>query len=316
MTAVELQSDDGAEARLLTSCDIVARMAGKARVIDAFDVRLLLQPLGEAERVAGVMIESRVQRAQSTQRHEAVERCSGDTKTVGPPYQLLMQLLGARDDGAADDVAVAVEVLGRRMNDEVGPQSERLLPGRRQKRVVDHDQRATRLAKGGARFDVGDAQKRIARRLDPKERCGFGHRVPQRGLIAEVHEIDVALAALPPSIEQPVGTAITIVGRNDATPVGNEIAEQRDGRHAGSGDDSTDPELEIRKRLSQKIARRIPGASVVVAAFLSEAAEGKGRRQMDRRHHRAGLVVAFQARAHGLRDLVRSGETLFGRGVG
>ena len=49
------------------------------------------------------------------------------------------------DHRAADDVAVAVQVLGGRMHDHVGAERERLLPDRRQERVVGHHQRARGL---------------------------------------------------------------------------------------------------------------------------------------------------------------------------
>ena len=72
----------------------------------------------------------------------------------------------------------------------------------------------------------------------------------------------------------------------------------------GRGHDCADTQLEIRDRLAEQVARRIAGARVVVTALVAEAAEREGRSQVDRRHHRSGVIVTFEARAHRVGDLV------------
>src|SRR6185437_16293898 len=111
---------------------------------------------------------------------------------------------------------MAVEVLGRRVHDEVRAERERLLPDGGQEGVVDYDERTGRVAERHEMLDVGDPQQRIARRLDPEERRGPGERGFDGRKIAEVDELDTPLATTPPGFEQPVGAAVAVVGRDDA----------------------------------------------------------------------------------------------------
>ncbi len=80
-----------------------------------------------------------------------------------------LQQLAAADHRAADHVGVAAEVLRRAVDDEVGPERERLLQVRRGERVVDRQQRAGAVRQLGDGGDVEDLQERIGRRLDPDE---------------------------------------------------------------------------------------------------------------------------------------------------
>ena len=75
----------------------------------------------------------------------------------------------AREDGAADHVGVAAEVLRRRVDDEVGAERERLLQERGGEGVVDGEQRAGGVRGVGGAADVDDVEERVRRRLDPDE---------------------------------------------------------------------------------------------------------------------------------------------------
>ena len=69
-------------------------------------------------------------------------------------------------DDAADAVAVAVQVLGRAVHDEVGAELDRPLQARARERVVDDDLDAAPVRELGAAGDVGEPQHRVGRRLD------------------------------------------------------------------------------------------------------------------------------------------------------
>ncbi len=169
MSAIELQADDRSKASLLASRDLVARMGWQPRVVNALHIGLLFQPLRQAHRVAAMMIETRMQSPQAAQCHEAIERRTSDPKTVRPPDELLMQPLVTRHDSSADHVAVTVQVLGRRVNDQIGAEWNRLLPGRREEGVVDDDQSPTGPAECCDGLDVRDPQQGVAGRLDPQQ---------------------------------------------------------------------------------------------------------------------------------------------------
>ena len=74
---------------------------------------------------------------------------------------------------------------------------------------------------------------------------------------------------------------------------------------ANDNPNGADALFQVGDRLRQKIARRVAGAGVVVAALLAKAPERKRRGQMDGRHHAAGGVVTFKTGTHGLGLLCR-----------
>ena len=147
--------------------------------------------------------------------------------------------------------------------------------------------------------NVGDAQQRIAGRLDPHEARGLRQRGVHGFHIAEVHELDVELAATLPRREQTHRAAVAVVRHDDARTDGEKMADERDRAHAGAGDDRARAALEVGECLGQQIARRIARTAVVVFTFVTEAAKRIGRRKVQRWHHGAGHVTAFEARAHG-----------------
>ncbi len=179
----------------------------------------------ERLRVAAVVIESRMERAQSPQGQETVEGCAGDPETVRPPEKLLVQRRIARNHRPAHDVTVTVQELGGGVHDEICPERERLLPGRGEESVVDDDERTAGVPESRDRGDVGDAQQRVARCFDPHQRRRVRECGAHRGLIAEVDELDVPLAAARPGIEEPIRAPVAIVRRHDARADG-----QRDNR--------------------------------------------------------------------------------------
>src|SRR4029077_19180225 len=72
----------------------------------------------------------------SSQSEKAVEGGARDSEAVRPPSQLLDEGGVGCHNRAADDVAVSVEVLGGRVNYEVGTKLDRPLQHRREKCIV------------------------------------------------------------------------------------------------------------------------------------------------------------------------------------
>ena len=108
------------------------------------------------------------ERLDAAQGQPAVERPGDGAGGILVEADRLQQLARA-DDGAADDVGMAAEVLGRAVHDDVRAQAQRLLQVRRGERVVHGQQGAgfaAELRDGG---DIQDLQERIGRRLDPHQ---------------------------------------------------------------------------------------------------------------------------------------------------
>ena len=90
--AGELEGHDGAEAGLLTPCDLVPGVRRQAWEVDLATCGCCASQVRELERIARMHREARVQRAQPPQRQEAIEGRAGEPQTVGPPAELLVQL--------------------------------------------------------------------------------------------------------------------------------------------------------------------------------------------------------------------------------
>ncbi len=128
--------------------------------------------------------------------------------------------------------------------------------------------------------------------------AGFDNAAVTAAGIAEVDEFHRELTALLPRRKQTERAAVTIVRSDDARAHRQDVTDQRDGAHAGTGDDGARSAFEIVERVGQQVARRIARAAVVVFALVAEAAEGIGGREMQRRHHGAGHVAILEAGAY------------------
>src|SRR5215468_1795417 len=100
----------------------------QARIVDAPYGRVPDEQMRDVPGILGVDLQARVQSADAAQREETVERSAGHADAVRPPGHALVQIGCRGDDGAADDVAVAVEILRGRMQDEVRTERDRSLP--------------------------------------------------------------------------------------------------------------------------------------------------------------------------------------------
>src|SRR5204862_365991 len=115
-------------------------------------------------------------------------------------------------DEAPEDVGVATQVLGRRMDDGVGTELEGPLEERGGERVVDHAPRVSLVGEGGHGRDVGDGEHRVGGRLDPDQTRLVAPRAVERAGIGEIggreREPGILVHA-----RQAVGAAVRVGGR-------------------------------------------------------------------------------------------------------
>ena len=136
-----------------------------------FDFLLLFQPLRQGQGAFAMALHADGQGFHAAQGQEAVERPGDRAHGVLQKAQLLapfrLALFRADDGDSADDVRVAVQVLGGRMHDDVEAVFQRPLHQRAGKRVVGHGDDAARAADVGNRPQVGQFQHRVGRRFHP-----------------------------------------------------------------------------------------------------------------------------------------------------
>ena len=121
----------GAETALLSLGDVVAGVARKSRIIDARDALVARQAFGEQARRLLLPLNPCKERAKPAQRQIAVERRAGKAGAIRPLGKLGAEARIARQHGPADDIAMAVDVFRRRMQNDVAAESERVLQRRR-----------------------------------------------------------------------------------------------------------------------------------------------------------------------------------------
>mmetsp|Transcript_5968 Transcript_5968/g.23715 ORF Transcript_5968/g.23715 Transcript_5968/m.23715 type:complete len:341 (+) Transcript_5968:5957-6979(+) len=211
------------------------------------------------------------------------------------------------DDGAADAGAVAAEVFGQRVHDDVGAVLDRPAQVGRGHGVVDDQRHAMGVGDGGDLLDVGHIALRVAERLDED---GLGLVVDQRGEavgLAVVGELGADAVLRQRVREQVVGAAIERAGRDDVVA---RLGQGQDGigdrRLARGHGQRTDAAFQRREALLQHIVGRVHDAAVDVAGHLQVeqvgamlgAVEGIGHGLVDRHGDRLGGRVRRVAAVH------------------
>ena len=142
LDVAKLDRDHSPEPAHLPHGELVLRMVGESRVIDALHFGAVRQPLGDPTAVRVVLAHPQRERLGAAQREEAVHRARHRAGGVLEEGEPLGQRVVAYADESADHVGVPAEVLRRRVHDDVGAERQRLLQVRRGERVVHDHQRA------------------------------------------------------------------------------------------------------------------------------------------------------------------------------
>ena len=210
--ALYLKGEHSAEAVAhLLLRHLMARERLEAGVVHALDLRVLFQPLGDSLSVGVVALHADLKGLQAAEDEIGLERahdCAGHVLQAEHP-DLADEVLLA-DYDAADDVAVAVEVLGDGVDDHVAAELQRELVVRRGEGVVAHDGDGVVLGVCYLAYagDVLDLQRRVRGRFDID---GAGVR-PHSGAdlieIGGVDESDVDAVTGQPVLKVGEGAAI------------------------------------------------------------------------------------------------------------
>ena len=221
-------------------------------------------------RSLGLARDAHRQGLEALQQHPGIERRQ---RRPGLAQQLMIIVdddLLARQDAAAEHAALAVDVLGRRIDDDVGPELERALVERRREHVVDDELGAGAVRDLGDRRDVVDLQGRIGRRLHEEHFGVLGHRLLPLIEIVAVDERRRDAEAPQPVLDHPAARAEQGLRRHDVIAHAHE-AHQRGGhrRHAGRGRARGLGAFERRHALLEHAHGRVRVARIDVAGDLA-----------------------------------------------
>ncbi len=249
--------------------------AAEAGIAHLLDHGVLAQPAGQLGGVALGPVQPEVERAHPAQGEPGLERAGDRADQVPPALQHVVQLVVGDDDRTEHRVGMPGEVLGRRVDDQVGAHGERPLPERGGEGVVDHDVGAGVVGRRRDGLDVGDLEGRVGGRLEPH----------QGGVVTGLHDRvrvgDVDQPGRRPAAGLEVGQlhdgAVVGVPRCDhdrALP--DQVEHGRDARQS-RGEGQAPAALER----AQRLLERRPGG-VAVAAVLQLAGRDVRRRHRDR----------------------------------
>ena len=205
-------------------------MRRQAGVEDLRHPRVLVQVAGDGMGVLAVLAHPDGKGLQPAQHQPAVERPRHRAERLLQEEQALGDGRVVRSREAADQVRVTAEVLGRRVDDDVGAELERLLQVRRGEGVVDHDHRAGCVRRLGHGPDVDDVQHRVGRRLEPEDPRALVH-VPGRVRVQLLgrHPLELVALRLVDLREHPVDAAVDVVDGDDAIARGDQMHDRGHG---------------------------------------------------------------------------------------
>ncbi len=286
---LQLEAHHGAEALLLSLGEVVLGMAGQAGVVHLGHGRVGFQALGDGRGVGLVGRHAQVQGLEAAQHQGGVVGALAGAQQVVQRRDLLgeLRLVRRGHHGSADDIAVAVQILGGAVDDEIGTELKGLLLERAEEGVVHHCQGPAGLRELGDRLNVRQAQQRVAGGLYPdklRRRCPGGfHR-------GQIRQIQVGhLQAVDPLgvLEGAEGAAVAVDGGQHVGAVFEKIQGHEDGAHPRARTGGPAAAFQQRDGLLETGAGGIPAAGVVKAAVGTEVGEGEGRGLVNRRHHAA-----------------------------
>ena len=208
------------------------RVALQAGMVDPPDVRVVLEHVGDGLGVAAVRPHPQAQGLQALKRHPGIEGADGAAQPQQHAPRRRHQVRSPRHH-APEGGAVAAQVLGQRVGDEVGPVCSGPEDGGRGEGVVHAQQRAALMGDGRQPGHVGHRQQRIGQGLGVQQfgigTEGGGHRAVVEG----VHEAHLYAQPGQFVAQQGVGDPVDPL-------VGDEMVARRqhpqkrgaDGRHA------------------------------------------------------------------------------------
>ena len=204
---------------------------------------------------------------------------------------------------AHQNVRVAAQIFGGRMENDVAAHVQRLLQIGRGKSVVYAGQRARRLGFGCQRGDVHQPQKRVGRRFQPHKLhvLIFRQRAVEVGGVGQIGKYDVHPPRRVNFGQQIVAAAVDVADGDDGVARPQKSAEHAVyARHAAAEGKACRTVFQRGHRVFQHLARRIAQTGVAEGNLLADFLHGEHRILINRRHDGAVVFVGVVGGVDGL----------------
>ncbi len=158
-----------AKTALLARGEVVARMTGKPRVMNFSYCRVIHQPVSHLGRMVAMSTHAQRQGFQALEKNPGIERAHRRPSGTQGIEQHLVQCFVVSHQSTTNAAALAIEVLGRRMDNDVRPQGERLLQYWSAVHVIDRKQGAGLMRQRRQRRQVADIAQRVGGGFDKNQ---------------------------------------------------------------------------------------------------------------------------------------------------
>ena len=186
------------------------------------------------------------------------------------------------DDATTDDIGMPVQILGGRVNHHIDTMLERSLAIGGQEGVVRDGDQSRRFRHLGNGCNVNDVKQGIAGSFDPDALGPGGNRLADLFDISHADKDEVDPHVAKQRIEQPVGSAIDVMSRDDLITGLEHVHRCRDRRHPRAGGSAIESPFEGGNVFFECPSGRITTAGVIESPVCLEIIPAKRRRRVDR----------------------------------
>ena len=253
-------------------------------------------------RALRLLLHAQRQGFQTLEQRPGIERRQRRSGVAEIVVQILVDPLLVGKDDPAEAPALAVDMLGRRIDDDMGAEFERLLLQRRREDVVDDDARADAVGDLRDRGDVDDFERRIGRAFEEEQLGVRPHRRFPLCHVAPVDERRLDAVFRHQRFDHPAAGA-------EQRPRGHHMVARlhraekrgRDRRHARRGRPRILGAFERAHALFEHVDRRVGIARIDEARLVAlEARLGRFRTVVDEALRQIHRLRRFaELRAHG-----------------
>ncbi len=170
---LQLKGEDPSGTTLLTGRQSMLGVTLKPWIVNPGDRRLLLQPFGQCCCVAGMSLHPQLQGLQPLEEDPGIEGAHGWTGGTQKTIDIGPNQIFGTDHCTTDRAPLSINILGCRVDDDIGPQRQRLLERRGAEDVIDRQQCTVAVGQLGQRPNIPNLGQGIGGGLK-KEEPGIG----------------------------------------------------------------------------------------------------------------------------------------------
>ena len=283
LAALQFEGNQRRTARHLLGDDVGLRVIGAARIDDLGDRLLIGKEIGNASGVFRLLLDAQRKRFETLQQRPGIEWRHGRTRMTEIVMQVLIDPVLRRQDDAAEATALAVDMLGGGIDDDMRAEIERMLEERGGKHVVHDQLGADLVGELGDAGNVHDFECRVGRAFQEHD---LGVRLDRLFPVGEIAAVDQRAADAvfrSKRLDDVAAGAEEGAGCHDMI-AGLQLAEngRRDRSHAGCRGAGVFSTFQQAHALLEHVVRRRAVAGIDEAVILAlETGFGGGRRLVE-----------------------------------